>query len=260
MTIDIHNYAFIDGNYFRHAYQDTMRTFFQNAQYSDLDLEKVKRAVSASKVYYYDCVDDDATDAADRAAFLEAVDALDGFHVRRGTITGAKRNRRQKQVDVQLAVDMLTHAFHKNFWHASLIAGDWDFRPLIEALIGLGRHIHVYYEEATGAKRLYRSADVGVPLTIPTLWDWSTDDFQRANRSPHSERFAKPFTAHLAQIARLGMWEGHRVEVQSSHPPVEFSMVVYPGRAKQQMNFRYPDLDRMVEFFEMVYGGKIVWD
>jgi uncharacterized LabA/DUF88 family protein len=62
---------------------------------------------------------------------FNAIRSLPGFHVRLGTLSGTGKRLRQKEVDVQLAVDMLTQAFAKNMNRATLIAGDLDFRPVV---------------------------------------------------------------------------------------------------------------------------------
>ena len=112
--MSVQNYAFIDGNYMRRAYEDTLRQILPEADHGNLDYGRLKMHVGASKVFFYDAVDDSASNAGDRREHLERIRSLEGFHVREGTLSSDKK--RQKQVDVQLAVDCLTHAFNKNFW------------------------------------------------------------------------------------------------------------------------------------------------
>ena len=65
----------------------------------------------------------------------DQIQSVPGFHVRLGTVVGSKPRRlRQKEVDVQLAVDMLIHASRKNMSSATLITGDLDFRPVVRSL------------------------------------------------------------------------------------------------------------------------------
>jgi len=56
------------------------------------------------KAFYYDCLDE--TEA-------EKIASIPQMHVRQGHLKPGKK-REQKEVDVQLAVEMLTNAFHKN--------------------------------------------------------------------------------------------------------------------------------------------------
>ena len=74
--MDIHNYAFIDGNYLRRAYEDTMRKCFADVSGSNINHLAIKTSLSASKVFYYDSVDDDKDDAETRKTSLAAISAL----------------------------------------------------------------------------------------------------------------------------------------------------------------------------------------
>ena len=62
-----------------------------------------------------------------QTAEFNAIQPLPLFHVRHGSLTGENRKRRQKKVDVQLAVDALEHAFRQNMSQMVLVAGDMDF-------------------------------------------------------------------------------------------------------------------------------------
>jgi uncharacterized LabA/DUF88 family protein len=53
--------------------------------------------------------------------------------VRQGWLSPGKK-RQQKEVDVLLAVDMLTRSFYKNMTKAVLLAGDRDFKPVVEVV------------------------------------------------------------------------------------------------------------------------------
>jgi hypothetical protein len=205
--LDTRNYAFVDGNYVRRAYEDSLRPLFPDISHQHLDLTLLKAALQASKVFYYDAVDDDAPDAESRRDYLDLVSGLDGFHVRQGTLSHVKK--RQKQVDVRLAVDALTHAFNKNVWHVTLVAGDLDFKPLVDALVNLGIHVHVHYEARSAAKNLYRAADVAVPIKIRDFFNWSTAEF----RDSHSLPVVKDgqILHGSSTILKEGMWQNRTV-------------------------------------------------
>ena len=129
-----HTYLFIDGEYLRQRHRDSMQEFFKVD--GELDVEPILRDARASRAYFYDSVDttrregeaDDAWQSRvkEREMFLASVQSLSGFHVRRGTVTLGKK-REQKEVDVQLTVDMLTYGFNGAMSKAVLLAGDRDF-------------------------------------------------------------------------------------------------------------------------------------
>jgi uncharacterized LabA/DUF88 family protein len=250
--VDTANYLFIDGNYLRARYQERMTAFFGNE--GDLDLRKIRQASGASKAFYYDCIDENATDVSHREAFLRQVQRYDGFHVRQGTVSQGKR-KRQKQVDVQLAVDMLTHAFRKNFWHATLVAGDLDFRPLVEELVLLGAHIHVFYARTSVAQELLDTADSVLEMDLWKFWEWSTNEYQRQNPIPtQSGNDSSPLTP----IVRRGKWGGRIVE-QFEQRDATHLFWVHPDQDHHSLSVRFRDPVKLEEFFTSVHGP-IVWD
>jgi hypothetical protein len=102
---------------------------------------------------------------------LADIAALDGYFVRRGSLRG--KRRRQKEVDVLLAVDMLSHSHRRNTDRMMLLGGDLDFRPLVEALVDQGTIVTVDCD-ARGSKELTLAADSQKLLTLRELWDIST--------------------------------------------------------------------------------------
>lgn len=159
----------------------------------------------ASKAFYYDSVDEDGPDAQKRREALDRLNSLDGFHLREGTLS--RDQKRQKQVDVALAVECLTHAFQKNVWHVTLVAGDQDFKPLVDALIQTGTHVHVMYEPKSGSRRLYRAADVAQPVTVRELCGLSGADFRQAypavNETTSEDNHSGTY------LLKEGIWKGH---------------------------------------------------
>ena len=149
----------------------------------ELDFRELKRLIGAGKVFYYDCLDDkprenENQDDFERRIresedFFNSVQSLDGYHVIYGTLAGKPEKLRQKEVDVQLAVDMLTHAFHKNMTRAGLISGDLDFRPVVKSLVYLGTYVTVHHEKHSEARDLYRAADWGREINLYTWHSWS---------------------------------------------------------------------------------------
>jgi uncharacterized LabA/DUF88 family protein len=249
----IQNYVFIDGAYLRRAYEDSMRQFFDNVDPRNLEFSAIKNSAGASKAFYYDCVDDNAPDAEDRRKHLEAISALDGFHVREGTLSGDRK--RQKQVDIQLAVECLTHAFHKNVWHVSLIAGDLDFKPLVDALIDLGVHVHVFYEPKSAARKLYRAADVAVPVDLTQFWNWSSPAYQAAQPIP-SEVANTPPTGDF--LLRKGSWRDRAVELYEHRSKGLHLIYVHPKDREYSREVSFRDRERLERYFNLKYGS-ISW-
>ena len=189
-----HKYLFIDGQYLDRVYVQQMRDFFGDD--GALDLVALKDEVGAFSVYYYQALNS-AHGSATSEAFkqrlardverFDAIDALPGFHVRLGTTSGKaskKRKPRQKQVDIRLAVDALSHAFHKNLVEAVFLTGNLDFKPVVDALVRMGVPSRVDYDERSVAKPLYRAADLAVPITLDRCYRWSTTAYRNSHPLP----------------------------------------------------------------------------
>jgi hypothetical protein len=75
-------------------------------------------------------------------------------------------------VDVQLAVDALLMASRGLFSKCTLLTGDLDFKPLVDALVEMGVDVHLLYPNGETTEDLKASADQADPLAITTLRDW----------------------------------------------------------------------------------------
>jgi uncharacterized LabA/DUF88 family protein len=184
-------YLFIDGGYLQTLYRDSFRPIFSDTY--AIDYEQVKRFFSARRVYYYDCLDDVAKPGENDADFkarvqgqeelFDVIEKVEGVHVRFGWLSPGKR-RQQKEVDVCLAVDMLTHAFAKNMTKAVLLAGDRDFKPVVDSVVRLGTYVQLAYDPRIGSKELARAADSEIELNLSTLCAWIKLD-RYDNRADH---------------------------------------------------------------------------
>src|SRR5258708_30770666 len=86
-----------------------------------------------------------------------------------------KKEPRQKEVDILLAVDMLTHGFNGSMQKAVLVAGDLDFRRIVEALVRNGVFVEIWYRRTSIAPDLPGAADFGQEIRFRRLYEWSTE-------------------------------------------------------------------------------------
>jgi uncharacterized LabA/DUF88 family protein len=189
------SYLFLDGGYLRRRYEESIQTVFRVP--GELDYSKMRDSFACAKAFYYDCLDEPKPGEAPAAYqarrqeqedLFNRIREIPGFHVRTGTLS----NRRQKEVDVALAVDMLTHAFYKNMSRAVLVAGDLDFRPVVESLVRLGTWTEVASSPSTTAKPLQWAADQHRELTVDVYHHWSADEFIARHPKPtHGEGFVE---------------------------------------------------------------------
>jgi uncharacterized LabA/DUF88 family protein len=175
-------YKFIDGAYFERCLADYGRDWLGGKPV--FDPSKVKS--DAQKVFYYDALpiprkgEPDADFEVRRKArmdFFAELKTSRGWHVIHGI---AKRNRgaeaQQKEVDVLLTVDMLTHAHRRNMTEVRFIAGDLDFRPLTDAVVREGVFVTLEYDPEHAASDLIDTCDARIP------WDyWSIVQLLKAS-------------------------------------------------------------------------------
>jgi uncharacterized LabA/DUF88 family protein len=205
MLGDFGRYYFIDGGCLRAIVAGISEELTGNRD--ELSLIFSDLATDADKIFYYDAVsaqehNESLSDYRNRVDSeyqrFDAIQALSRFHVVLGEIKG--RPRRQKRVDVHLAVDMLTHTFRGNMREATLLAGDDDFIPLVQALIREGLTVTVWHPPqatpeflaAADNRRAFNLASAYMLLTR----DGTTPVFEQAGViAGHTPKLVRPSPA-----------------------------------------------------------------
>jgi hypothetical protein len=109
-----------------------------------------------------------------------AAASTDGVHVFEGYARSRKRRGlEQKTVDVMLAVDMLSHTFRRNMLSTTLLSGDADFKPLLDALVQYGMNVTLWYPANETSTELIQAADTRVKLGWYGLRSILTEASQR---------------------------------------------------------------------------------
>lgn len=175
--VPANRYLYIDGGCLRAATKKILSQMEESSRSLELNLARL--ANGYDRVFYYDAIsakghDESISDYRLRVeqehARFDKIRALDSFHVVLGEIKG-RANKRQKRVDVHLAVDMMLHTFRKNMGSATLLAGDDDFIPLIEALVREGMKIRVWAPKQATSE-LLAAADHRQPLNLATIYHY----------------------------------------------------------------------------------------
>jgi uncharacterized LabA/DUF88 family protein len=184
-------YLFVDGGSLRGKLQNISTKFFGGAKF-EIDFSKLTQGFT--KTFYYDAVpvreNGEAEDAyrariAPTLAVFDAAASVDGVHVYEGDARQRKRQGLvQKKVDVKLAVDMLSHAFRRNMHQATLLTGDIDFQPLVEALVESGLFVTLWYPTDETSRELMQAADARQQLNIARLHSLLTPSSQTHFRIP----------------------------------------------------------------------------
>jgi uncharacterized LabA/DUF88 family protein len=203
------------------------------------------------KVFYYDAIpgrehgEEEANYQERVRPFYESFDtirSLDRVHVELGNIVG--KERRQKGVDVKLAVDMLTHAFRGNITRATLFAGDADFEPLIHALVNEGLHTTLWHPPQA-SKGLKSAADSTVLFNFKDHHrcfsiDGEKPAFGNVSMGGGPENGTFRHTTHVDATGRTfsGVWSNDHLSVQRKTDPKkpmwEYVKFHAPGSSLEQ--------------------------
>ena len=138
---------FIDGSNMYHS----LKAYFKR---TDIDLgcfsDKILDKRRLVRMYYYNAVVGKVEEPErfkDQDKFFKSVAAIPYTELRLGRLVYTNQWPNsppfEKGVDVQLATDMITHAFKNNYDVAILVAGDNDFVGAIQAVKDNGKHVEV---------------------------------------------------------------------------------------------------------------------
>lgn len=184
-------YMFIDGAYLRERAKSVGDTWFG----TPIELDYRKLAAGHLKTFYYDCLPtkkDSESDTefqarrGEQEAFFNTLRSYTGWHVSEGLAKWRKKSgSTQKEVDILIAVDMLTHTHRRNTGSLSFVAGDQDFRPLVEAVVREGMYVTLWYEPTSISQDLLHEADDGYRLGLFELHAYAKDTFQAVYALPY---------------------------------------------------------------------------
>lgn len=135
-----------------------------------------------------------------------------------------------------IAVDMLTHTFRGNMHTATLLTGDNDFKPLIDALVREGMFIQLQYPPGETNAELVNAADARVPLTLRTLHSWLTEDSRERFVLPEVQN-RPPEDEHGVRIAQ---WRVDGVQLVLNYYEGAY-WVLRDGDNLNRLNVWHPD-------------------
>lgn len=256
-------YLFIDGAYLRNQFERFAKFWFEGN--GEIDYAAIVNTLMADKCFYYDCLDDMLRPDEAQKDFEERVATQKGIfnkisrvpraHVRYGTLKGASnKRRRQKEVDILIAVDMMSHAARKNMGEAILLAGDMDFAPLVESLVDLGLAVTVIADTLTVANELTWAADTFHALTIMDYHAFASRPLKYKYPLPDVTPNGSPPDGGLLKKGHLGDDMCVLYLADSDH-----IIYVQSFQGGQSLRVRFNDLEKLERFCESQYG-KLQWD
>lgn len=255
-------YLFIDGGYLRECYARFAKAWFVNADKENQELKFETITHSMFKSFYYDCLDEikKKTESEDelrervnkQEQQFNRIQAVKGCHVQLGKITGEGGRKRQKEVDILLAVDMMNHAIRQNMGHAFLLAGDRDFRPVVKSLVDLGIFVTVRGDVRNTAVELRQGADDFHPLHFDDYMSWTPDEIKKNYSTPTQHNAVLPNNVKLVKSGKAGKYPLNVSEGNSL-------FYAYVTKQPHDYLYNFPDFDRLIVYVELLHG-KVVWD
>ncbi len=263
MANDETNYLFVDAGYLRRIIADVLIPII--GQEVEISWPVLKTRFSAQRVFYYDCLDEIKRDSESEDQYsvrlkrqqenIDHIREQDGYHVRLGTISGNARRRRQKEVDVLLAVDMLMHSHNKNMNTAFLLAGDLDFKPVVDALVQLGTRVSVVCNRKNTSKKLAYSADSRLYLSLRDLWKLLKNE-QIQDAFPKFGMFHKEFDEE--NPIETGQREGKVINIYLSDSTY-YVVMPLARDVGLDIHWKYNDLTRLKECLSIEFEN-ITWN
>lgn len=259
-------YLFIDGGYFREVVKSFSQEYFNEISPSfDYDLI----AKDHDKVFYYDCLPQRKSGEADEdyevrikteKELFRSMRLCSGWHVLEGVVKSEGKKARQKEVDIRIAVDMLTHSHQRNMHKISFIAGDQDFKPLVDAVVREGMFIDLWYVNGHISEDLLLAADSRRELDI--YWMYSITD--TVFRKKHSLPSILSQAGSNTKIEREGILKEQAINgsdkvylwgVKSGF------IIAQPSRVNEGYTdyLSFSDLNMLKKIYECKYG-KVVWE
>lgn len=253
----------------RDKYKKAISKWFNNdvVELRNIDFSAVKKHFKAKKVFYYDCLDEiqnkNEKDEDFKARKSKQKDdfnqirSLEGYHVKLGSLVGSPNNKRQKEVDVLLTVDMMNHTIRNNMTNAVLIAGDRDFKPVVESLVSMGMYVKIASDPRSTSSELRYAADDYIPLSFNNYYNWSSSELIKKYPKPKVDRQRPSNDAHLLKQGKVKI-KGYKAELfQKDNEFILFFEKIengYPLRISSDIENR-PEI-----YYSILYGKEIEWD
>jgi uncharacterized LabA/DUF88 family protein len=261
-------YVFIDGRYLLQRHKEAMQGFF--GVDGDIDMSPILRIAGSTRVYFYDAIDyarlpnetETAWEARIVAAeqFFAKINTLEGFHVRPGSVRRSKK-REQKEVDVLLAVDMVTFGFSGTISRAVLIAGDVDLRPAVEELVRRGVVVHVWYHPSSFAQELPGAADLGREIRFSNLYSWNSNNFRAAHPVPYCYSQGGMAYGDLVKTGSLYGWPVELRKTGPGSPEPAYLLWIQEDPALPTWNvLKHADLGLIERYVRTEYGQQLEWE
>jgi uncharacterized LabA/DUF88 family protein len=257
-------YAFIDSRHILMYYHEALHKWFPEPP--EIDFARLVNFLGAGRSFYYDCIDNlrrpTESDADYEArlqvqySYLNRVRKARGCHIRLGVLKGSQNRKvkRQKEIDVLIAVDMLTHAAQKNMSKAILVTGDQDLKPAVESLVQLGVFVELYGDAKHTSRELSWASSAYRKLTFDDYFHMSTESLLQKYPIPTKPAEIRQTSGSHSQIGKVG---DYTVEFLNTTGPADYAIRVQPSHDAGRV-FAHNQAERLKLYADIVLG-EIQW-
>ena len=157
----------IDNYYLKKEVLDHMQSAFKLDYMAFCELLCKKHNSSLFRTYVYDC------EFKSNEVLLDRLEKLTNFKIRRGEKQKLGFHYVQKQVDIQLAIDMITLS-KSNIQNIIPVSGDSDFIPAGKYIQDQGTRVYLWSAKKDKNGELARNCDGANALAEEVLVRYST--------------------------------------------------------------------------------------
>jgi uncharacterized LabA/DUF88 family protein len=206
------SYLFIDGGYLDCILEKFSKLFF-NKETIDFDYRKLKS--SYKRAFYYNSLPGKKSDETPEEYDIRSkiqnekfknIGRLPGYHFREGVVRRESKKNTQKKVDILMAVDMLSHTISHNMDSVSLLTGDLDFQPVLDALVQAGMYTRLIYLPENTSDELISSADESYPINLSSFLYWLSESFLNKYPIPEILHQINPEPIKGATLIKNGVY------------------------------------------------------
>lgn len=254
-------YAFIDGAYLTALLSELGLKFLDEP----LQIDYASLAAGCKKTFYYDSLparkgnesDEDYEDRrANQEDHFNYLRSLNGWHVSEGVGKwNRKRGSSQKEVDILIAVDMLTHTHRRNMEELRFIAGDRDFRPLIEAVVSDGMYVTLWYGEHNTSDDLIHAADSKRALDIFELYNYCLPAFKLRHVLPTRGIGNSMYGAKIVEVGYAGVDEVAWLEQRGNSDEYQLWAVNTKSASGPYWVYQKASLERLKQTYAVCHGA-----
>jgi uncharacterized LabA/DUF88 family protein len=257
-------YLFVDGNQLLMTLKEVGEAWFGEP----IEIDFRSLLDDHQKAFFYDCLPARGSETPqeheqkvrDKESFFNSIRDLPGWHVRPGLAKHRQKvGQQQKEVDILIAVDMLSHAHRRNTDRMTFITGDQDFAPLVEALVREGVFVQLVYPKGHVSQDLRYFADAAVPMSASYLFERATAQFRARHSFPSAELRGTIAPASDSQKVRRGFLDGLEVAGMYCYNEGQaFSAVLYEKKGDSYLTVNSTDQRRGERLFEE-HVGRVEW-